>query len=390
MSGCPAAAAGDRRRPLMARCAAAVAALALGACGPAPEPPAREVRPVRTISVEELPGGETVTLTGRIEAQEEVNLAFRVSQRMIERRANVGDRVEPGQLVARLESTTLDNAVQAALANLAAAQALAADARLDFERQRSLFERGVAPRARFESAQKARDASAARVDAAQAQLATAREQRSFSELLADSGGSVTAVGAEPGEVVAAGQMIVRVARKGGRDAVFDVPARVIEAALAPEVRRPFNWWLFLLVIVFFPLFGGIVYLIFWLLTSSATVFLHQEGDRVVEAGDTWLVRYQEATPGLLHRRAARDQGTRLPGGHVAQAGGLPRPAGGLGRVPALVLLAGRTEGASLRHDLDAEDPELPAPVLPPDRAVPGARARYAVAPRVGGGATPPC
>ncbi len=237
MSGCPAAAAGDRRQPLMARCAAAVAALALGACGPAPEPPAREVRPVRTISVEELPGGETVTLTGRIEAQEEVNLAFRVSQRMIERRLNVGDRVEPGQLVAHLESTTLDNAVQAALANLAAAQALAADARLDFERQRSLFERGVAPRARFESAQKARDASVARVDAAQAQLATAREQRSFSELFADSGGSVTAVGAEPGEVVAAGQMIVRVARKGGRDAVFDVPARVIEAAtpLAPEV-----------------------------------------------------------------------------------------------------------------------------------------------------------
>jgi RND family efflux transporter MFP subunit len=75
------------------------------------------------------------------------------------------------------------------------------------------------------------------VDAARAQLANAREQLGYTELLADSAGTVTAVGAEPGEVVGAGQMIVRVARQVGRDAVFDVPARVKEAAagLDPEV-----------------------------------------------------------------------------------------------------------------------------------------------------------
>ena len=50
----------------------------------------------------------------------------------------------------------------------------------------------------------------------------------------------------------------------------------------------------MLVIVFFPLFGGILYLIFWLATSRATVFLHQEGDELVAAGDLWLVRHQEA------------------------------------------------------------------------------------------------
>jgi RND family efflux transporter MFP subunit len=216
---------------------AAVVALLLAACGPAEEPPAPEIRPVRAIVVEEMAGGETVTLTGRIEAQEEANLAFRVGQRMIERKVNVGDRLEAGQLVARLESTTFDNGVSAARANLAAAQAGAADARLDYDRQRALFERGVAPRARFESSAKARDAAVARADAAQAQLATAQEQRRFTELYADAPGTVTAVGAEPGEVVAAGQMIVRVARQGGRDAVFDVPARVKEAAagLDPEV-----------------------------------------------------------------------------------------------------------------------------------------------------------
>lgn len=212
-------------------------ALCLAACGAPEAPPVAEIRPVRTLVVEDLPGGETVTLTGRIEAQEEVSLAFRVGQRMIERNVNVGDRIAPGQLIARLEATTLDNAVQAARANLASAQAQAADARLEFDRQRTMLERGVSPRARFESAQAARDATAAQVDAAQAQLATAREQRSYTDLYADSDGVVTAVGAEPGEVVAAGQMIVRVARQGGRDAVFDVPARIKEAAggIDPEV-----------------------------------------------------------------------------------------------------------------------------------------------------------
>jgi len=225
------------RRIRAASATAAAAALLLVACRAAEEAPAPEIRPVRTVTVEELPGGETVTLTGRIEAQEEVNLAFRVGQRLVERKVNVGDRVTAGQLVARVESTTLDNAVQAARASLAAAQAQATDARLEADRQRSLFERGVASRARFETAQATRDATAAQVDAAQAQLATAREQRSYTELFADAAGTVTAVGAEPGEVVAAGQMIARVARQGGRDAVFDVPARVKEAAggLDPEV-----------------------------------------------------------------------------------------------------------------------------------------------------------
>ena len=223
-----------RERPLLSACSA-IALLA--GCGPVEEPPEPEIRPVRTLTVEEAPAGETVTLTGRIEAKDEVNLAFRVGQRMVERSVRVGDRVEPGQLVARLESTTFENAVQAARANLAAAEARAADARLEFERQQSLFSRGVAPRAVFERALKARDAERAQVDAARAQLDTAREKLGFTQLFADSYGSVTAVGAEPGEVVGAGQMIVRLARKGGRDAVFGVPARVIEAAapVDPEV-----------------------------------------------------------------------------------------------------------------------------------------------------------
>ena len=73
------------------------------------------------------------------------------------------------------------------------------------------------------------------------------------------------------------------------------PKTTTETTASLVGRRPFNWWLFLLVIVFFPLFGGILYLIFWLATSQATVFLHAEGDEVVAAGDLWLVRRQEAS-----------------------------------------------------------------------------------------------
>jgi RND family efflux transporter MFP subunit len=209
----------------------------LAACEPPEQPQVAEVRPVRTITIEEQESGETISLTGQISAQEEVNLAFRVTGRMIERNANVGDRVTPGQVVARLESVTARNAMAAARADLAGFEAGLADARLEFDRQRRLFEQRVAARAVFERATKARDAAQARVAAARAQLDTAREQLTFTDLVADAAGSVTARGAEPGEVVAAGQMVLRVARKGGRDAVFDVPARVIEAArgLDPEV-----------------------------------------------------------------------------------------------------------------------------------------------------------
>ena len=72
------------------------------------------------------------------------------------------------------------------------------------------------------------------------------------------------------------------------------PQTTTETTASLVGRRPFDWWLFLFVVIFFPLFGGILYLIFWLATSRATVFLHQEGEEVVAAGDLWLVRVQEA------------------------------------------------------------------------------------------------
>ncbi len=72
------------------------------------------------------------------------------------------------------------------------------------------------------------------------------------------------------------------------------PVTTTETTASLAGRRPFAWWLFLIVLFLFPLFGGLLYLIFWLATSKATVFLHVENGEVVIAGDEWLIKLQEA------------------------------------------------------------------------------------------------
>jgi RND family efflux transporter MFP subunit len=205
-------------------------AIAIASCNPSEKPVAAQPRPVRVVSVERQEAGETVSLSGQIEAETEVSLSFRVGGRVIQRAVSVGDRVKAGQVVARLEPEPAENALRSARANLAAAQSLLTKTRNDFNRQDELLRGGWTTRVRHDQALHAMQAAQAQVDAARAQVATAEDNLSYTELIADASGHVTAVGAEPGEVVPAGRMIVRLAREGGRDAVFDVPARVIQGA----------------------------------------------------------------------------------------------------------------------------------------------------------------
>ena len=149
---------------------------------------------------------------------------------MIERNVRVGDRVEAGQVLAQLEALNEMNALRAAKAEFAAAQAKLTQVSNHFDRQQTLLAQGWTTRANFDQAERELRTAEAQVDAAEAQLKSAHDQVDFTELKADAEGVVTAVGAEPGEVVQAGQMIVRIARKEGRDAVFDVPAQVLRAA----------------------------------------------------------------------------------------------------------------------------------------------------------------
>src|SRR5262247_2290316 len=189
----------------------------LVACQPEAETAAPAPRPVRTVTTEKRAAGVPVTLTGRIEAEDEVALAFRISGRLLDNDRMLGDRLEPGQVAARLESQNERNALRAAQANLAAAEGQLTQARNHFERQDTLLKQG-------------QQTAQSQVDAAEAQLKAAHDMVSFTELRADAPGVVTAVGPRAGEVVQAGQMIIRLARKDGRDAVFDVPAQLLRSA----------------------------------------------------------------------------------------------------------------------------------------------------------------
>ncbi len=130
-------------------------------------------------------------------------------------------------MVARLDPQIQDNALRSAEANLASLEAMLTQARLTFARQQELVKDGWTPRANFDEAQQKLLTAQAQVDSAKAQVRIAREQQSYTVLYADAPGAVTAIGAEAGEVVRAGQMIVQLAREGGRDAVFDVPEQLI-------------------------------------------------------------------------------------------------------------------------------------------------------------------
>jgi RND family efflux transporter MFP subunit len=199
-------------------------------CKPDVKVEAPELRPVRTVTAARGEAGETVVLTGHIQAENEPALAFRIGGRMIERPVNVGDRVEAGQVLAKLDPENELNTLRSAESAVVAAQGQLTYARGDFERQRQLLANGHTPRARFDQSQKVLQNAQSQVDNTEAQLQIARDRVSWTTLAADATGTVTARGAEPGEVVQAGQMIVRLAREGGRDAVFDVPAQLLRSA----------------------------------------------------------------------------------------------------------------------------------------------------------------
>jgi len=211
------------------RAAAAVLVTLLIACRHEAAPIVPEIRPVRSVTIAKRETGVPVVLTGTIRAQDEAPLAFRVSGRMVERRVNNGDRVRPGQVIARLETQNEQNNLRAARANLSAAQGQLTNARNNLRRHEPLAARGAASQAELDQARESFQTAQSQVDAAEAQVKFAQDQLAFTELTADAAGVITAVGAEPGEVVSAGRMIVALARQGGRDAVFDVPGQVIRS-----------------------------------------------------------------------------------------------------------------------------------------------------------------
>jgi membrane fusion protein, multidrug efflux system len=217
------------------RSAAVFAWLGLAPLGACDNPqPAAEIRPVRTVTAVAGSDGELVSLTGHIRAQKEQSLAFRIDGRMIKRHVEVGQVVRPNDLIAELDPLPQRDALHAAQAKLAAAEATVHEASNNMERKRTLTGQGWSTKADYDAAERSFKTAKAQLDVAKAQLHEAEDHFSYSELRADAPGVVITRSAEAGEVVKAGQTIVAVAQDGGTDAVFDVPATLMRQ-ISPDV-----------------------------------------------------------------------------------------------------------------------------------------------------------
>jgi RND family efflux transporter MFP subunit len=215
----------------------ALLAAALGLAGCAEERSAEPAahRPVATVVIEPAKVSDAARFSGDIQAEKEVAHAFRIGGRLLERPVNVGDTVSEGQVIARLEDQTERSTVVAAEAAVYAARGEVSKRETDFDRQSQLMAQGFTTRPRYDEARQRLVTAQAAYEDAKAQLESARDRLGFTELRATVSGTVTARGAEPGEVVQAGQSVVSVARGDGRDAVFNIAARFIEAAASEIV-----------------------------------------------------------------------------------------------------------------------------------------------------------
>ncbi|MBI2744162.1 MAG: efflux RND transporter periplasmic adaptor subunit [Burkholderiales bacterium] len=199
-----------------------MAALTLLACSKA-APPEEPVRAVKVMTVRHASLNATQEFSGEVRPRIESRLGFRVAGKLVSREVELGQRVKAGQVLARLDPQDYRLATDAAQAQMGAAVTNRDLAAADFKRFKELREQNFISGAELERRDAALKAAQAQVDQAQAQLASQRNQGSYTTLVADAAGVVTAVEAEPGQVVSAGLPVVRVAQDGPRDAVFAVP-----------------------------------------------------------------------------------------------------------------------------------------------------------------------
>ncbi|MCG2592813.1 efflux RND transporter periplasmic adaptor subunit [Ramlibacter sp. XY19] len=200
----------------------AISSILLAACS-RPEAPAEPVRAVKVITVGATSLQAMREFSGEVKPRVESRLGFRVAGKVTRRQAEVGQRVRAGQLLAQLDPQDYRLAADAARAQVAAATTNRDLAAADLKRYRTLKEQNFISGAEVERRESALKAAQAQLEQAQAQLSSQGNQARYTDLLADVSGVVTAVEAEPGQVVAAGTPIVRIAQDGPRDVVFAVP-----------------------------------------------------------------------------------------------------------------------------------------------------------------------
>ena len=217
--------------PRLALSLALASSVMLVACSKAeaPQEPVRAVK-VLTVGVETFQSGHE--FSGEVRSRVESRLGFRVAGKIVRRQAELGQRVKAGQVLAQLDPQDYQLAADAARAQLAAATTNRDLAAADFKRYAALKDQNFISGAELERRETTLKAAQAQLDQAKAQLSSQGNQAAYTTLVADVSGVITAVEAEPGQVVSAGTPVVRIAQDGPRDVVFSVPEDKV-AAIKP-------------------------------------------------------------------------------------------------------------------------------------------------------------
>jgi len=187
--------------------------------------PRQEPPMVSLVTAARVSGSER-GFTGTIGARVESNFGFRVAGKIVERLVNVGEQVKAGQPLMRIDETDLRLALTAKRNAVAAARATVVQTEADERRYANLVNDGWTPKQRYEQAKAASDTANAQLAAAEAEAKVAENQATYSVLVADADGTVMQTLGEPGQVVSAGQTVVRLAQAGPREAVVALPETI--------------------------------------------------------------------------------------------------------------------------------------------------------------------
>lgn len=212
--------------------------LALAACQDNTEP-TTPIRPAQVWQVGSHAQTNTVSYSGEIKARFEADLAFRVAGKLTTRPAETGDHVTTGQVLASLDTTDFNLNAQAAQAAVRAALSEHTTAKTEWERNRELFQKKFISQAALDAYHNRLQTAQANLNAAKAQLELAQNQAQYTNLKADKDGIITALFAETGQIVAAGQPIARIAYDGEREAhirVGETTAKTLTEGTLVNVR----------------------------------------------------------------------------------------------------------------------------------------------------------
>jgi RND family efflux transporter MFP subunit len=166
------------------------------------------------------------SFTGIVRARVQSDLTFRVPGKITERLVDTGQEVRRGQPLMRIDWTDYAHAIAVQIGNVAAARARLIQTAADEERYRELVSSGAVSRSAFDQARATANSARALLKSATAALKIAQDEGRYSTLVADADGTVIETLAEPGQYVAAGQVVLKLAHAGPREAAIDLPETV--------------------------------------------------------------------------------------------------------------------------------------------------------------------